>query len=447
MNELISKTSFIRNETITRRFVLASLLVVTFIVAMSTTILNTVGPVITEDIGGGKYYAWVFAIYTVLSTITIPIFGKLSDCFGRKNIFLICTSLFVLSSLFCGFSSSVPMLIIFRALQGIGAGGMAPVANVIISDMLPIQERGKYHGHFSLIWGMSAFLGPTVGAAILEFLDWRWTFFVNIPLGLFAITTMLFYQEKTPKKVTPINFASASFLTIAIFAILTITIDASLLMLLLPLATIAFILFFRIEKKTNIPFLPIGILKNKSLLFLNLNTFLFFLATFGLESFIPYFLQKAQGCSVMLSGIILGGVSLGWTFSSYPSGKIVLKYGYKKPILTGNLILTLSCIPFFFYTENTSMWLTFGILVIHGFCYGLIQTTATLGSYEMASDEEKVFASSLQSFSRNIGTAFSLGLMGGLVVINPFYILYSAASLALVAFAISIYMAKQSESF
>ena len=419
------------------KYVLGSLLITNLMVAMDTTILNTTGPVVTKEIGGENYYAWIFAIYTLLSTITIPIFGKLTDRFGRKVVFLWCTVFFTLFSYLCGIATSMPELIVYRALKGLAAGGILPSTGIILGDLLSVKQRGKFQGHFSLIWGISALLGPLVGAMIVELLNWRWNFFINIPLGIITIALMIPYKDEVKRFQTPINWRSAFYFAITTFSLLILTINWKWIVYLLPLIIIAIVMFYRTERNTNTPFLPIGILKNYPLLFFNFNTFLFFFALFGLESFIPYFLQKTQGTSVLMSGLVLAGISLGWMLSSYLSGKIVTKYNYKKPILLGNFIITLSTLPFFFYSENTSLLWTFLILMIHGFCYGLIQTTASIGSYELSNEEEKGFASSLQSFARNIGTTFSLGYMGALVVKDPFYILYAAGIFAILACLIS----------
>lgn len=431
------------------KYVLGSLLISNLMVALDTTILNTTGPIVTNDIGGEKYYAWIFAIYTLLSTITIPIFGKLSDRFGRKKIYLLCVSVFTLSSLFCGMANSMIELIVFRALKGLAAGGILPSSGVILGDLLSVKQRGKFQGHFSLIWGISALLGPLVGALIVQVLNWRWNFFINIPLGILTFMLMAVYEDNLKRIQNKINWMSATCFTVAALSLLVVTIDWKWVLYLLPVTFTALYLFYRAERKTTNPFLPIGILKNFPLLFFNFNTFLFFLALFGLESFIPYFLQEVQGSSVLMSGLVLAGISIGWVLSSYPSGKIVLKYGYKIPILTGNLIITLSTIPFFFYSHNTPFIVTFLILMVHGFCYGLIQTTASIGSYELSNEQEKGFSSSLQSFARNIGTSFSLGYMGALVIENPFYILYAAGILAILAFCISssLLIIRRSESF
>ena len=432
-----------------KKLVLSSLLIATLIVSMDTTILNTTGPVVVNEIGGKKYFAWIFAVYTLLSTITIPIFGKLSDRFGRKKVFLFAITLFTFSSFLCGIANTMFELIVYRAIKGIAAGGVLPTAGIILGDLLTVEQRGKFQGHISLIWGISALLGPLVGALIVEFLNWRWIFFINIPIGILTIFLVFFYKETFKCFLNPINWTSAFFFTVASFSLLSLTINWEWIKFLLPIAITSLIAFYRSERKTQNPFLSIGILRNFPLLFFNLNTFLFFFALFGLESFIPYFLQKVQGASVLVSGLVLAGISIGWTLSSYPSGKIVIKYGYKAPILLGNLLITLSTIPFFFYTKNTPMIITFLILTVHGFCYGLIQTTASIGSYELSRDEEKGFASSLQSFARNIGTAFSLGYMGALVVKNPFYILYTGSIFAILALFISGFLTfvKRSESF
>lgn len=416
---------------------------------MDTTILNTTGPIVTKEIGGTEYYAWIFAIYTLLSTITIPIFGKLSDRFGRKKIFLLCISVFTMTSFLCGIATSMPELIFYRALKGLVAGGVLPSSGVILGDLLSVEKRGKFQGHFSLIWGVSALLGPLVGSLIVEALNWRWIFFINVPIGILIVLLMLAYEDQTKKVNTPINWLSSIYFSIGVLTLLTLTMNWKWIVFLLPVTGVSFFMFYRIERKTDHPFLPIGIMKNYPLLFFNFNTFIFFFALFGLESFIPYFLQKAQNASVLMSGLILAGISLGWVLSSYPSGKIIIKYGYKRPILLGNFIITISTTPFFFYNEHTPFILTFFILVIHGFCYGLIQTTASIGSYEIAKPEEKGFSSSLQGFARNIGTSFSLGYMGALAVKDPFYILYAAAILSMIALAVSIVLSyiKRSESF
>lgn len=419
------------------KYVLWGLLITNLMVAMDTTILNTTGPVVTKDIGGDKYYAWIFSIYTLLSTISIPIFGKLTDRFGRKVVFLWCTAFFTMFSFLCGIAHSMPELIVYRALKGLAAGGVLPATGILLGDLLTVKQRGKFQGHFSLIWGISALLGPLVGAMIVELLNWRWIFFINIPLGVITLLLMIPYKDEAKRVQSPINWASAFCFAVAAFTVLILTMNWEWAVFLLPIAILMAVMFYRTERNTNTPFLPIGILKNYPLLFFNFNTFLFFFALFGLESFIPYFLQKVQGSSVLMSGLILAGISLGWMLSSYLSGKIVIKYKYKKPILLGNLIITLSTIPFFFYTEHTPLLCTFLILMVHGFCYGLIQTTASIGSYELSNECEKGFASSLQSFARNIGTTFSLGYMGALVVKNPFYILYAAGIFAILACLIS----------
>lgn len=434
---------------VSTKIVLISLLLSNLLVAMDTTILNTTGPIVTSELGGEEYYAWLFAVYTLLSTITIPIYGKLSDRFGRKKVFLFSITLFTLASLLCGVASSMEELVLYRALKGIAAGGILPATGVILGDLLDVEKRGKFQGHFALLWGVSALLGPLVGALIVEALNWRWIFLINVPMGFLIFALMLTYKETHKRVSTPINWASALFFTVATFGLLALTINWNLIAYLLPISMLAIFLFYRIEKKTKNPFLPIGIIKSYPLLFFHFNTFLFFFALFGLESFIPYFLQKVQGTSVLMSGLILAGISIGWTVSSYPSSKIIMKYGYRSPIFFGNILITLSTIPFFFYTENTPLVLTFVILTIHGFCYGLIQTTASIGSYELSAPEEKGFSSSLQSFARNIGTSFSFAYMGALVVKDPINILYAAGIFSIIALFISsiLVFTKRSNSF
>jgi MFS family permease len=411
------------------------------LIAVSTTVLNTAGPVIINELGNEKYYSWLFTIYMLFSTITVPIFGKLSDIYGRKKIFIIGLSMFIVSSLFAGLMDSMEWIIFFRLIQGIGAGAILPTAGTIISDLLDVEKRGKFQGYFSVIWGIAAFLGPLVGSFITEFFDWRWIFYVNVPLGIITLLLVLPYKEKIQlNNEQKINWGSSFIFSLAFFVILMSTIFLDYIIPLFLISAVLLLYFYKRDSRAKHPFLSLNILKNKHLLFFNANTFLIFLALFGLESFIPLFLQKIQGIGVLESGFILSGISLGWIISSYPSGYIVNRFGYKKPIIFGNFIILLSTIPFLFYTENTSIVITFAILFIHGICYGLIQTTASIGSYEFASENEKGFANSLQSFSRNIGTTLSLAFMGIFFYLNPFLMFQFSFYATLFAFLFSICM-------
>jgi MFS family permease len=403
-------------------FILISLLLSNLLIAVSTTVLNTAGPVLIDELGNEQYYSWLFTVYMLFSTVTVPIFGKLSDIFGRKKIFMFGLILFIIASFFAGFSDSFVSIIIFRVLQGLGAGAILPTATTIIGDLLDIEKRGRFQGYFSVIWGISAFLGPLIGSFVTEYLSWRYLFLLNVPLGILTLLFVLPYKEKFVRKKEPINWLSAFLFSSAFLLILISTINLEWIYLLVFISLLLLFYFYKNDSSSEYPFLPFGILKNKYLFFFNMNTFLVFFALFGLESFIPLYLQKEQGIGVLESGFILSGISLGWILSSYPSGTIIQKFGYKKPIVFGHILLVLSTIPFLFYNQDTSIFITFSILFFHGICYGLIQTIGSIGCYELAPKHSEGLSSSIQSFARNIGTTLSLGLMGVAFVIQPQYI-------------------------
>src|SRR5215213_3388911 len=190
--------------------ILLSVMLSVGLIAIDSTILATAVPSIVNDLGGFAHFPWLFSIYLLAQAVSVPIFAKFSDLVGRKPIMLIGVGLFVAGSILCGLAWSMPALIAFRALQGIGAGSVQPTAMTIIGDVYSVAERAKVQGYVASVWAMSAVVGPTLGGLFVDFLDWRWIFFVNIPLGAFAAWTLMRrFVEDVERKTHRIDFAGA----------------------------------------------------------------------------------------------------------------------------------------------------------------------------------------------------------------------------------------------
>lgn len=383
--------------------------------AMDTTILQTTAPTIAEKLGGYKFYGWMFAIYVLFSTVSLPIFGKLADIYGRKKIFGISVILFTIGSLLCGLADSMIELIIYRGIQGLGAGGVTPLTMIIAGDLYSIEKRGKIQGFFSAMWGVSAVIAPLIGGFFVETMSWRWIFFINIPIGIIVLLCLLPYKEVVTKDKTPLNYVSAVLFTGSMLAFLMNTITTDKLLLYNALGIVFLILFFLSEKKSDKRFIPIEILKNKEISWLNINGVFIFLSIFAFQNYVPLFMQEVQGISITISGLVLFGMSAAWMLASVPSGKLILKYGYRKTIFLGNGMLILSAVLAFFINHNSSFWFFFAILTIQGFAFGLIVTIGTIGSQEMAEAHQKGMSTSLHFFARNIGTTFGASIMGMLI--------------------------------
>lgn len=398
-----------------RSFVLISIVLAMLISAMDTTILQTTAPNIADTLGGYQYYGWMFSIYVLFSTVSLPIFGKLADIYGRKKIFSIAIILFSIGSLLCGMADSMIELIIYRAIQGLGAGGVGPLTMIIAGDLYSIEKRGKIQGFFSAMWGIAAVIAPLIGGFFVETLSWRWIFYINIPIGIIVLLLLIPYKESITKTKDPLNFTSAFLFTGGILAFLMNTVTTENLVLYNTIGAVFLVAFYFAEKKSTKRFIPIEILENKSLVWLNLNGFLIFVSIFAFSNYVPLFMQEVQGASIIVSGLVLFGMSMGWLFASVPSGNLVIKYGYKNTIFLGNGLLMVSAILSFFIGKETSFWYIFTLLTIQGFAFGLVVTIGTIGSQELAEIHQKGLSTSLHFFSRNIGTTFGASIMGMLI--------------------------------
>ncbi|MDR4886145.1 MDR family MFS transporter [Fredinandcohnia sp. QZ13] len=396
-------------------FVLVSIVLAMLISAMDTTILQTTAPTIAETLGGYRLYGWMFAIYVLFSTVSLPIFGKLADIYGRKKIFSISIILFTIGSLLCGLADSMVELIVYRGIQGLGAGGVSPLTMIIAGDLYSIEKRGKIQGFFSAMWGVSAVIAPLIGGFFVETMSWRWIFFINIPIGIIVLLCLIPYQENITKDKNPLNYLSAFFFTGSMLAFLMNTITTENLVIYNLIGVILLVAFIFAENKSDKRFIPIEILKNKNISWMNINGLLIFLSIFAFQSYVPLFMQKVQGISIIVSGLVLFGMSAAWMFASVPSGKFIMKYGYRNTIFFGNALLVLSAIMALFMNKDTSFFYIFVILTIQGFAFGLVVTIGTIGSQELAEAHQKGMSTSLHFFARNIGTTFGASIMGMLI--------------------------------
>ncbi|OAS15237.1 MFS transporter [Paenibacillus oryzisoli] len=397
-----------------RTTVMVSIVLAMLVASMDTTIANTTMPIIVNDIGGNSLYAWAFTSYMVLSTVLAPLAGRLSDLFGRKRIYATGILLFLGGSVLCGLAHSMVQLIIFRAIQGIGAGVMMPFPSIIAGDIYPVEQRGKVQAFFTGMWGLAAILAPTLGTFFVTYLNWRWIFFVNVPICLIALLALLPYKEVYQAKKSVIDYWGALLFAAGISSLLLTTVVESHTILYGVVGAVLLIVFFLYEKGHAAPIVPMTLMRNKPVALMIAGSFLSCAALFGTSSFIPLFLQN-QGHSLFISGIALLGTSLGWMVVAIPSGKWVIRFGYKPLLLTGNVLLVITAVLLFFIREGTSFSYIFGSLTMLGLSFGLLFTVSTIGAQQLVEAHQKGISTSLQLFARNIGTAVSVTVMGSIV--------------------------------
>lgn len=396
-------------------YVFWGLVITTLISALDANIMQTASPTIVKQLGGMELFAWIFVVYMLASTVTVPLYGKLSDMYGRKKLLMFSVGLFTLGSILCGMANSMVTLIIYRGIQGLGAGGMIPLSMIIVGDLFTIERRGKIQAVFSSIWAISSIVGPILGSFFVEALTWRWIFFINIPIGIASVLCLLPYKEQMEFKKTHIDYKGFFLFGISITLLLLSTNIKNSIWLLI-LGVIGLIVFVLVERKETHPFLPVSLFKNKGILMTNLFMLVYCLAFFGTSNFIPLYLQEGSHMSIYKSGLILLSIAVGWTFGSTPAGKWILRFGYKLLFIIGSFITTASGLALYLFITDISYVSLFIILTIQGVAFGLLFAVGTIASQEFAEPHIKGMSTSLQMFLKNIGTSIGVTVMG--LIIN-----------------------------
>jgi len=393
-----------------------------FIAALEATVVGTAMPTVIASLGGLNHYSWVFSAYLVTSTVTVPVWGKLSDLYGRRLLYQIGIGVFLLGTLLSGLSGTMTQLIIFRAIQGLGAGALVPLGMTIIGDIFTVQERAKMQAFFSGVWGLSSVIGPVVGGFITDQLSWQWVFFVNIPVGIVA-AAIIGFALKEPKLTSKpkIDYAGAALLMTAISLLMLALVEGgsslSVLLqthnvLLIGGSIILLILFYIVEKRASDPIIPFDLFKNRTVSVSVVAGFLGGVAMFGAISFIPLFAQGALGSTATEAGSLLTPLMLAWVSMSVIGGRLLLRVGYRPITLIGFVILTLGFILLaLFGRETPRFWLYFDLVLI-GAGLGLTMLTLLIAVQQAVERTKLGVATSLNQFTRSIGGAFGVAIMG-----------------------------------
>ena len=333
-----------------RGLVTLGILTGTFLAAIEATIVATAMPTVVAQFGGLAHYSWVFSGYMLTSTVTMPIWGKLSDLYGRRPFYLASVVLFLLGSALSGASQSMAQLILFRAIQGIGAGGLLPLGMILLGDMYTLEERARTQALFSGVWGLASILGPIVGGYITEALSWRWVFYLNLPFG--ALAAMLvgsaLVDRHRPER-PQIDYAGAVLLMVSVGALMlglgqTGASDAVLtrsqIVGLGVLAAVAAVAFLANERRVPQPLIPPSLFRDRLVRTTTLSGFWTGVAMFGTLSFVPLFVQSAMGGTATEAGGALSPLLLGWVGMSVVTGRLISTTGPRPLILTGLSLLT-----------------------------------------------------------------------------------------------------------
>jgi EmrB/QacA subfamily drug resistance transporter len=388
--------------------------------ALEGTVVGTAMPTIVAALGGLAHYSWVVSAYLLTSTVTVPVWGKLSDLFGRRPMFQIGIGVFLLGSLACGASQSMTQLIFARALQGVGAGALVPLAMTIIGDIFTLEERGRMQGLFSGVWGISSVVGPLLGGFITDQLSWRWVFYINLPVGIAAavIIGVALLEQKRHERPS-IDYAGAFVLTAAVTILLLVLSSGNLLTTrnaLLAVATVVlFAIFVIIENRAADPVVPFTLFRNRVVSVAIVVGFLAGVGMFAVITFVPLLAQGVLGASATEAGTFLTPLMLSWVGSSIIGGRLLIRLGSRTLVLTGLGFMFIGFAALATFTRSTPRSLLIAELIFIGAGLGLVMLTLLIASQHSVAREQLGITTSLNQFSRSIGGTVGVAILGALL--------------------------------
>ncbi|WP_431799598.1 MDR family MFS transporter [Halobacillus andaensis] len=408
-----------------RGFVLASIMLAMFLAAIEATIVSTAMPGIVADLGGFSLYSWVFSAYLLTNASTVLLFGKLSDTYGRKPIFMTGISLFLIGSVIAAMAEFMIILIAARFVQGLGAGALMPIATTIVGDMYTKEERAKIQGYLSSVWGISAVTGPLLGGFFVDVLSWPFVFWMNIPLGLLALAgVMLFFKEKVDRRAaSKVELKSSLYIMVVICLAVLILVEGgfgikwiSLEMLVLFIAAAAsFLLFLRSEHTSMNPMLPLHLWQNPVIRYANLTSFTTGMILIGVSSYLPAFVQGVMEQSATIAGFTLTTMSIGWPVASTVAGRLLLIIGFRLTSILGAGALIVGTGLFSLLTpEKGPIFAAAGSLFI-GIGMGLSTTSFIVSIQNSVAWQTRGIATASNMFMRTLGSAVGAAVLGGLL--------------------------------
>jgi EmrB/QacA subfamily drug resistance transporter len=402
--------------------------------ALEATVVGTAMPTIVAALGGLAHYSWVFSAYLLTSTVTVPVWGKLSDLFGRRLLYQIGIGVFLIGSLACGISQTMTQLILARALQGLGAGALVPLAMTIIGDIFTLEQRAKMQGVFSGVWGVSSIVGPLIGGFLTDQLSWRWVFYINLPVGIAAavIIGVALIEPKREGRAS-IDYLGATVLTIACTVLMLAFGGEELKMsarnFTLAVVAIAMLAgFVWIERRAKDPVVPLELFRNRVVTISIVVGFLAGIAMFGAITFIPLMAQGVLGATATQAGTFLTPLMLAWVISSIFCGRLLLRYGSRPLVVAGLIMLAIGLGAMATFTRTTPRPLLVAELILAGTGLGFTMLTLLIAAQHSVPRDQLGITTSLNQFSRSIGGAIGVAILGALMVAGLSANLFRAAS-------------------
>lgn len=406
--------------------VLVGLMLGMLISTLDQTIMATAMPTVARELGGMSLYSWVFTIYMLTSTTSMPIFGKLADLYGRKRLYVIGMALFMLGSVLCSVSVNMTELIVFRGLQGLGAGALIPLAVTIIGDLVPQEKRGRMQGMFAGLTTLANVIGPAAGGLFVEYASWQWVFYINLPIGLAAILIVMSALKESKITVKrSVDWLGALTMSGSIVTILLALVlggngqhnnwSSPQVIGLFAVGAVLFGLFLRIESKAKEPLVPLQLFRNRVLSVTFMVAFFMSAGMFGAVTYIPLYAQGVIGVSPAVAGYILTPMMIALGIAVIVSGRLMHKYTFRIFNLLGMALMGLGFVLLATMSVDTEMFQVVIYMTIAGLGIGLIIPTLNTSAIGAIGKERRGIATSMVQFFRSIGGTIGVSILGVLM--------------------------------
>ncbi len=403
--------------------VLISLMVTAALVAIDATVLATAIPTIVNDLGDFALFPWLFSVYLLAQAVTVPIYAKLSDVLGRKPIILFGIAVFLLGSILCGFAWSMPALIAFRAVQGLGAGAVQPMSITIVGDIYSVTERAKVQGYLASVWGVSSVVGPLLGGTFAQLDAWRGVFFLNVPLCIIAGWMLIrsFHEKVEPRK-HKVDYLGAVLLTLALTLIILAVLeggqawawDSPQSITAFGVGGLLLAAFVLAETRAAEPILPLWVFSRRLLLTTTLVGLGIGAVLIGLTSYVPTYLEGSVDAPPLVAGLALGALTLGWPLAAGYSGRLYLRIGFKNTGLIGAGLVVLGTLILAVSASTPSVAIVAISCFVVGLGMGLVAVPTLIAAQVSVPWNERGVVTGTNMFARSVGSAIGVAIFGAI---------------------------------
>jgi EmrB/QacA subfamily drug resistance transporter len=400
-----------------RRAITAGLLLGMSLGALEATVVGTAMPTVIAQLGGLAHYSWVFSAYLLTSTASVPIWGRLSDLYGRRRLYLLGILVFLAGSALSGAATTMTQLIVFRAIQGFGAGAIIPLSMTIVGELYALEERARTQALFSGVWGLASIAGPLVGGYVTDALSWRWVFYLNLPFGvLAAIVIALAYPPSARPARVRIDWPGAALLFASVTALLVALSNATAHVTAWLIAASALLaMFVTVERRAAHPILPLDLFRHRIVTRSLFVVFMTGMAMFGAIAFIPLFVQGVMGGTATQAGQVLTPLFLGWVGTSVIGARLTVRLGYRPVALAGSLLLTVAFVALAALDPEAGVRVLFVDVFVLGCGMGLSMLSLLLAVQHGVDRSQLGLATSLNQFVRSVGAAVGVAIMGAIL--------------------------------